>query len=146
EPARVLAALLYLVERDLDHDLRPHVHNVSVATRLTLQEFRGLPFQHLIGETLESLAQHDESAAGRIARAQVEVREPSPAATAAPLCGEHDQVQRVGTLDLEPSDAAPARLVGAGERLRHDPFVSAAQSVVEEALRLLAIRRHDARN
>ncbi len=58
------------------------------------------------------------------------VRRPEPHSTA-----EHDQVEGVHRLDLQPARAAPARLVRRGQRLRHHPFVAGVECRVEEPLR-----------
>ncbi len=63
-----------------------------------------------------------------------------------PLRCENDKVERVRDLDLEPTRAAPAGLVGSGERLDHDPFVATGERVLEEALRLMRIVRLDSRH
>ena len=72
------------------------------------------------------------AAALRIARAEVEVREPALAPAVAPLRREHDEVERVRDLDLEPAGAAPARLVRRVERLDHHALVPARERVLEE--------------
>ena len=82
----------------------------------------------------------------RVARAQVQVAEPSLAAAVAPLGGEHDQVERVRALDLEPAGAAAAGLVRRVERLHHHPLVPARERVVEERLGGLGVLGDRARN
>ena len=52
----------------------------------------------------------------------------------APFGGEHDEVERVRALDLEPARAAPAGLVGRVERLHHHAFVAARERVGVEGL------------
>ena len=69
----------------------------------------GLPREHLVGQALERLAEHHEAVAVGRARAQVQVAQPALAAAVAPLGGEHDQVERVARLDLQPARAAAAR-------------------------------------
>ena len=145
QAAGIHGALLQVVERDLDHQLRPHVHGVGVAAGLAREQLARLPGEHLVGHALEGLAEHDP-AAGRVARAEVQVRQPSLAAAAAPLGGEHDEVERVRALDLEPARAAAARLVGGVERLRHDAFVAARQRIGIEGLRRADVRRDQARD
>ena len=49
--------------------------------------------------------------------------QPLPPA-AAPLGREHDEIERVRDLDLQPCRAAAARFVAARRRLRHDAFVT----------------------
>jgi hypothetical protein len=53
---------LQLVEGDLDHQLRAHLHDVAVAADLAGQQLLGLPGEHLVGEALEGLAEHQETA------------------------------------------------------------------------------------
>src|SRR6267142_1479492 len=45
-PAGVARALLHVVERDLDHDLRPHVDDVPLLAHGELAERARLPLQH----------------------------------------------------------------------------------------------------
>ena len=52
-----------------------------------------------------------------------------------PLDAEHDQVEGVHGLDLQPARAAAARLVRRGQRLRHHPFVTGVECDVEKPLR-----------
>ena len=73
---------------------------------LELEEALGLPLEHLVGHALEGLAEHDEPLA--VPGAEVDVRQLPLAAAAAPLDGEHHQVERVHGLDLAPRAAAPA--------------------------------------
>src|SRR5689334_18442146 len=58
DPARVAGAALDAVEGDLDHELGADVDDMTLLARLELQQVRGLPSQHLVGEALERLAQH----------------------------------------------------------------------------------------
>src|SRR4051794_31433107 len=85
EPPGILRALLNFVERDLGDDLRSQVHGVAVARDLELEEPLRLPREHLVGEPLERLAEHHEAAALAVARAEVQVAQPSLAPAAAPL-------------------------------------------------------------
>ena len=107
DAARVARARLHAVERDLDDELRAHVDDVPVAAGLELEQPLGLPREHRVGHALERLAEHHEAAGLGVARAEVEVREPALAAPVTPLGGEHDEVERVDGLDLEPAGAAP---------------------------------------
>src|SRR2546425_12033709 len=100
--ARVLRALLNVVERHLHHELGAYVDRVSVARGLELEQPLGLPGEHLVRHPLERLSQHHEAAASLVAGAEVEVREPAVAATVAPLGREHDEVERMPGLHLEP--------------------------------------------
>ena len=45
----------------------------------------------------------------------------------APLRTEHDQIQRMNSLDFEPARAAIARLVRSVKRLGHDAFVAGGE-------------------
>src|SRR5262245_22424979 len=72
-PARILRAGLDVVERDFGDDLRPHEHDVLVARDFDLEEALRLPREHLVGQTLERLAEHDEAAALGVAGTEVQV-------------------------------------------------------------------------
>ena len=74
-------------------------------------------------------------------RAEMEVAQPPVPSPVAPLGGEHDEVEGVRTLDLEPARAAPSRLVASAERLHHHALVPVGERVLEEALRLGRIAR-----
>src|SRR5690606_28789039 len=117
----VAGRALNAVEGDLDDLLGTHEDDVTLAVCLQLQEAAGLPLEHLVGHPLERLAQHDEAVA--VARPEVDVRQPSPAAAAAPLDGEDDEVQRVARLDLDPCGAAAPGVVRGGEVLQYDALV-----------------------
>jgi hypothetical protein len=54
----------------------------------------------------------------------------------APLCPEHQQVECVPWLDLDPLAAAAASAVGSIERLDDNPFVAAFDGRGEELLGL----------
>src|SRR5690242_10602830 len=73
DAARVAGAALDAVEGDLDDELGTDVDVVAVARGLQLQQVSRLPGQHLVGEALERLPEHDEAAALGVARAQVQV-------------------------------------------------------------------------
>ena len=64
----------------------------------------------------------------------------------APLRGEHDEVQRVDRLDLEPRGAAPAGGVRRVERLHHDALVPGGDGGVERRLRGRGIAGHRPRD
>ena len=66
-----------------------------------------------------------------MAGAEVEVAEPAAAAAVAPLGGEHDEVERVHRLDLQPAGAAAAGGVGRVERLHDHALVAHRERVVE---------------
>src|SRR2546430_15441584 len=82
-----------LVERDFGDDLGADVHGVVVASDLDLEEFLGLPGEHLVGQSLERLAEHHESAAFGVARAQMQIAQRAAAPAAAPLRGEDDEIE-----------------------------------------------------
>ena len=102
----------------------PHGDDVGRPGRLELQEPLGLPGQHLVGHALERLAEHHPAARLGVAGAEVDVGEPALAAAAAPLDGEHDEVEGVPRLDLDPARAAAAGVVGRVQRLHHDALVT----------------------
>src|SRR2546426_9119339 len=87
-------------------------------------------FRSLVRHPLERLAEHDESARVRVAGAEVEVREAAAATTVAPLGGEHDQVERLRRLHLEPGRAARPRV-------RSEEHTSELQSPCNLVCRLL---------
>src|SRR5215212_4136378 len=131
-PSRVAAGGLDAVEGDLDDLLGPDVDGVAVAVGLELLEALRLPGQQLVGEPLEGLAEHREALA--VARAEVQVGEEAAAAAVAPLRGEHDEVERVHRLDLQPRRAAAPGGVGRFEVLDHHALVAACERVVEDRL------------
>src|SRR5436190_20944110 len=110
QSARILRALLQIVERDLDYQLGTHLHPPIIATGRALYEFLGLPCERRIGQSLERLAQHDEATGGRIESTEVQVGEPAPPAAVPPFGREHHQVERARALHLEPARAAPPGL------------------------------------
>src|ERR1700733_1063011 len=73
DTARVSRGALDSVEGDLDHEFRTYVDGPVVAAVLERQQFPCLPGQHLVGEALEGLAEHDPAAGCRGARPQVQV-------------------------------------------------------------------------
>ena len=103
-----MRAFLEVVERNLDDELGPHVDGERVTRDLQLQELLGLPGEHVVGQSLERLAEHDEAAALRVPGAEVQVAQRAAAAAVSPFGGEHDQVQACArTLHL--SQAWPRR-------------------------------------
>ncbi len=83
----------------------------------------------------------------RVARAEVEVREPALAAAVAPLGGEHDEVERVPRLDLEPAGAAAARRrTGASSALTTTPSWPRASASSRNRSASSASRGDDARH
>ena len=111
-----------------------------------LKQPRGLPGQHLVGQALERLAQHDQAAGDRVARAEVQVGQPAAAPPVAPLGGQHDQVESVPRLYLDPLAAPAAGRVAAVQRLDHDALMAAGDGVTEEFRGRDRIRRDDARD
>src|SRR5436190_759496 len=91
QAARVVRARLYVVEGHFHHELRADMDGIRVATDLELEQLLGLPLEHLVGHALERLAQHDEAAGLRVARAEMHIREPSPASSMPPLRREHHE-------------------------------------------------------
>ena len=73
----------------------------------------------------------------RVACAQVDVGEPALAAAAAPLDGEHDEVEGVPRLDLHPGRTPPARVVRRIEALEDHALLPVGDRPVEELLGLL---------
>ena len=133
--AGIARAGLHSVERDLDDELGPHVHDVAVAGDLQLEQLLCLPSEHLVGESLERLAEHHESISGGVTSPEVEIAQPAATAPVPPLRGEHHEVERAHRLHLQPTRAAAARHVGLIERLQHHALVAAGDRVVEELLR-----------
>src|SRR6058998_776990 len=106
QAARIRRARLDAVEGDLHHQLGPHVHYVSVASRLELEQLRRLPLEHLVRHPFERLPEHRE--ASTVTGPKVKIGEPAAAAAVAPFGGEHDEVEGVSGLQLEPCGAARA--------------------------------------
>src|SRR5262245_6158600 len=73
KPPGVLGALLNLVEGNLDHELGAYIHGVRIPGDLQFKQRFRLPCEHLVRQAFERLAQHDESAALGIPRAEMEV-------------------------------------------------------------------------
>ena len=138
-----MRAVLQPIERDFDDQLRAHVDDDPVAVGLDLLEPLGLPVEQLVGHALECLAEHHEAVVGGIAGAEVEVGKLAVAAAVAPLGGQHDEVQRVGLLDLEPRAAPAAGLVCGLKTLGHEPFLTGGNGGIEEVLGLLGVGGDD---
>src|SRR5690242_16966817 len=115
--ARIMGAGLNIVERDLDHQFGPHMHDMAVVADGQFLQALRLPLEHRVRHTLEGLSEHDEVPGCLIACTQMQVAEPAAAATMAPFGGKHDEVKRVGPLDLEPAGTAATRLIRCIERL-----------------------------
>src|SRR6202023_919565 len=99
------------------------------------QKLLRLPFEHRVREALESLAEHDVFAAGRLQGTEMQIRKLAAAASVAPLGGQHHQIEGVRTLDLEPAPPPFAGRVARLRRLRHEPFRTGPGRGLEEAPR-----------
>src|SRR5436190_4907826 len=75
----------------------------------------------------------------------MQVRQLALPAAVAPLGGQHDEIERVGSLDLEPGAAPPPGFVCRLEPLRHEAFLAGGNRGVEKVLRLLGVGRHKPR-
>src|ERR1700679_4301779 len=95
---------------------------------LARQKLLRLPLEQGVREALDSLAEHDVGAGGRIQGTEMQIRELAGAAAMAPLCGEDDEIQSVSAFDLEPARAAISGLVGGIQRFRHETFVPGRES------------------
>src|SRR5439155_11788860 len=95
-------APLHAVESDLDDQRRLRANRPLLARALEVEQPLRLPGEHLVGEALEGLADHDEAAVHRVARAEMQVAEPAAPATVPPFGGQHREVERDGRLPLEP--------------------------------------------
>src|SRR3989475_10383722 len=104
------------------HQLGPPVPHVSVASRLELEQLRRLPLEHLVRHPFERLPEHRE--ASTVTGPKVKIGEPAAAAAVAPFGGEHDEVEGVSGLQLEPCGAARASIVARVQRPGHQPFLS----------------------
>ena len=103
-------------------------HPALGAVDRQLGEPLGLPAQHLVGHALERLADHHE-APGRRGRARRGgCSRAAPAAARTPLDGEHDEVEGVRRLDLDPAAAAATRGIRASAALTTTPSWPAATS------------------
>src|SRR5439155_23850350 len=102
EPAGIVRARLDIVERDLGDDLGTHVDGALVAADLDLEKRLGLPREHLVGQPLERLAEHDEAAALAVPRAEMQVAERSATPSAAPLRRQDHEIERPRLLHLQP--------------------------------------------
>src|SRR6266851_4104153 len=123
-PARVLRTSLNIAIRHLDDDLRPHEYRAVRLVELeTLQPFRHLA-KIIVGQSLESLADLDELSGPFVPGGEMVVREPSVAASIAPIGRDDYEVERARRLYLEPSAPAHPRHIGTRQRLRHHALVS----------------------
>src|SRR5207342_650415 len=102
----VARARLHAVEGDLDDELRPNEDDVTLPSRLELEQALRLPREQLVGQALERLAEHHEASADGIPGTEVEVRQLSLSATVAPLGREHHEIEGVAGLHLQPAGAS----------------------------------------
>ena len=133
DAARVARARLDAVERDLDHELRPHVARRGPrAAPPATSSFSVCHASIASVRPLNVLPSITNPPSGpRAPRCRFEShprRRPEPHSTA-----EHDQVERVDRLDLHPRRPAPARLVGRVQRLDDDALVALRQRRLEHA-------------
>jgi len=126
---------LNLVERNLDHQLWPNGNSPAISAGFEGKQLFGLPAKHLIGESLECLAQHHELPALRIPRPQVKIGQPAGAAAVSPLRSQYDQVERISCFQLEPVISALPCHVASRERFGHGAFVARVQRSLQESLR-----------
>ena len=122
------------------------MHGVPVAMGLEREEPLRLPREHLVGQALERLPEHDEVAVLRIPRTEVQVREPPLTPPVPPLRCEHDEIERVCDLHLEPCGSPTTCVVGRVGRLHHHALVPAGTRIVEEPLGRSDIVRLDPRD
>src|SRR6266851_1555506 len=123
-PARVLRTSLNIAIRHLDDDLWTDEYRAVRLVELeTLQ-----PFGHLakiiVGKSLESLADLDERSGPLVAGGEMVVREPSVAASIAPVGRDDYEVERARRLYLDPAAPAHPRHIGTRQRLGHHALVS----------------------
>src|SRR5262245_19636519 len=141
EAAGITGARLHVVERHLHNQLGANVHRPCVTRHLQREQALGLPAEHLVRHALEGLAEHDPPARSGVARAEMKVAEPAPAPAVAPFGGEHDEIEGVRGLHLEPRLSSPPRLVGSVERLRHHSLVSRRERALQKPTGVVAVRR-----
>src|SRR5690606_10765581 len=101
------------------------VNRPGVAADLAGEQLARLPLQHLVRETLERLPEHHELAGYRVARSEMQVREPAVPPAVSPLGGKDDQVERLCALHLEPRGTAVAGFVRRIECFGHHTLVAA---------------------
>src|SRR5205807_2812621 len=134
---------LDLIVRDLDDELGTDVEAPSLIGGRETAEALGHHLELHIGQALERLPDHLESARRLIAHGEPIIREPSFAAAAPPFRGDDSHVQEVRGLDLEPLLPAFAHGIRRIERFRHEALVTRDEGGLEEWLNLF-LARHDA--
>src|SRR3989441_5050599 len=139
ETARVMRASLDLIVGDLHHGLGSHMESPALLGRREAAQ----PFRHRmelrIREALERLADHLEQAALVVPHGEPVVREPALPPAAPPFGRGDRKVEMVRRLDLEPLLASLPDGVRRLELLRHQPFVSSDEGLMEEGLDLLLL-------
>ena len=129
DAAGVARARLDAVERDLDDELGPDVDRRSRRGAISSSSRRSVCHASISSvrplNVLPSITK-PPVAGSRAPRCRFESQ--PLAAAVAPLGREHDEVERVHGLDLEPARAAPAGLVGRVERLHHHALVARARA------------------
>src|SRR5579872_1224835 len=90
---RTPGARLPPVKPDLDDQLRPHVDGPPIVSNRKLAKMISLPAKHLVGQSLESLSQHDEFTGGRIESAQMEIGQPALATPMATFDRQNHEVE-----------------------------------------------------
>src|SRR2546427_163874 len=137
ETARVMRAPLDLVVRDLGHGLGSHMESPALLGRREAAQ----PLRHRlelrIREALERLPDHLEAAALVVAHGEPVVRQPAFPPAASPFGRGDREVEVVRRLDLEPLLASLPNGVRRLELLRHQPFVSGDEGLLEEGLDLV---------
>lgn len=80
-----MRALLHVVERDLDHELRAHVHDVAVVARGERAQLLGRVSEHRVGRvrSVEGIAPRDQKPTRRITKRGSRVMTPMTAAQGA---------------------------------------------------------------
>src|SRR5512145_357336 len=109
-------------------------HNVPSLVSGKLLKASRLPSEHLIGHTLESLAEHCKATALFIARTKVYVTQVAATSTAAPFCRQNHQIQRVNGLELEPAGTPSTSVVDRCRDFRKHPLVTGGQRLCYECL------------
>src|ERR671919_599721 len=116
---------------------------MSLSFRLVREKLLRLPLEELVRQPLEALSHHHECARGRVAGAEVEIREPPAPAAVSTLRAEYDEVVRAHRFHLEPRLAAPACGIERLRVLHDDSFVPGAQRLGQHALALFGAGSED---
>lgn len=106
-----IRCLLEAIHSNLHNLNRVHAHHFAVGADFEISETPGLPPQHLVRHALERFADHDQLAAGFVARGKVNVGQPPLPAATAPLDRGHHQVKRMPRLHF----GQPPLLLGCAE-------------------------------